>query len=61
MSDWDDACDPVQPVRERERRIAEKRRASVSRSTAKTSMRFTLNAGAPSSHHVSKDFDEMGS
>jgi len=27
MSDWDDACDPVQPVREREERRSNKARA----------------------------------
>lgn len=60
MSDWQDACDPTQPVRERELSIAEKRRRLALRKIAKREWRL-IGADAVSACHVSKDFDEMGS
>lgn len=59
MSDWEDATDPVQPVRERELSIAEKRRRLALRKIAKREW-LRPGANADCTHHVSKDFDEMG-
>lgn len=58
MSDWNDATDPVQPVRERERRIGEKRRALVLRKRDTGSTWLKPDRDIPPSHHVYKDFDE---
>lgn len=59
MSDWDDACDPTQKVRERELSIAEKRRRLALRKIAERQW-LRLGANVDCTHHVSKDFDEMG-
>ena len=59
MSDWDDACDPVQPVREREERRSNKARAHWQRlRQAKGDVAGKITSLQGHSTAVDYDFDE---
>jgi len=59
MSDWQDATDPTQPVRERELSIAEKRRRLALRKIAKREW-LRPGADAVSTYHIDDDFENTG-
>lgn len=60
MSDWNDACDPTQPVREREQQIKDKRYAAVRKRIQLMTMR-KVSALTVRNYSVEREFDEMES
>lgn len=58
MSDWQDACDPTQPVREREQQIKEKRYATARKRIQLRTMQ-KVSALTVRKYAVERDFDEM--
>lgn len=57
MSDWDDACDPVQPLKDRAQRKREQWYATRRKREQKLGLAKSPVAAVPS-HFVDRDFDE---
>jgi hypothetical protein len=59
MSDWQDATDPVQPVREREKRMAGINAQKKALQESRIRLRRYAAQGSVSTFVVAADFDDM--